>query len=234
MLFSLTTTNGTVIRYQLLRTARKNIIVRPQNNGCLRLNVPPFVDTAYLKHWLAAHEDMLLRLWLSASAHSNTPDILPDRLWFQGTLYPCRTTTAVTQLSFNRETGFALAAEQTDIPVIRHQLRDWLQQQARDWLLPQLAQRAQSMNLQPAAMALSKARTLWGVCRMHTGIRINWRLIGAPDWVVDYVCVHELCHLVHPNHSAAFWTLVVQHTPHTQAAKQWLKTHGQALFTLDT
>ena len=67
----------------------------------------------------------------------------------------------------------------------------------------------------------------------RSGIRLNWRLIGAPDFVADYVCIHELCHLPHPNHSQQFWARVNRHTPHTAAAKQWLKQHGQALFVLD-
>ena len=88
------------------------------------------------------------------------------------------------------------------------------------------------LNLRPAAAALTDAKTFWGVCRARTGIRLNWRLVGAPDFVADYVCVHELCHLPHPNHSAAFWELVGRHTPHTQAAKDWLKRHGRELFVL--
>ena len=101
-----------------------------------------------------------------------------------------------------------------------------------DHSLRQLQQHAERLQYRPAAIALSKARTFWGVCRTHTGIRLNWRLIGAPEWVVDYVCVHELCHLSHANHSPAFWALVNRHTPHTQAAKTWLRQHGQALFVL--
>jgi predicted metal-dependent hydrolase len=59
---------------------------------------------------------------------------------------------------------------------------------------------------------LSSARSYWGICRPQQ-IKLNWRLIGAPQAVLDYVCVHEICHLRHPNHSAAFWQAVAEHMP---------------------
>lgn len=51
----------------------------------------------------------------------------------------------------------------------------------------------------------------------------------APPAVVDYVIVHELCHLTHHNHSAAFWQLVAYHYPEFKQARQWLKTNGSKL-----
>jgi len=53
----------------------------------------------------------------------------------------------------------------------------------------------------------------------------NWRLIAAPPQVVDYVVVHELCHLEHPNHSARFWQRVEQAFPQHAMARAWLKKH---------
>jgi len=67
---------------------------------------------------------------------------------------------------------------------------------------------------------------------LTTGIRLNWRLIGAPDYVADYICIHELCHLPHHDHSPQFWATVNRLTPHTQAAEKWLKAHGRELFAL--
>ena len=113
------------------------------------------------------------------------------------------------------------------------QLLFWAGRYFGERLLPRLALHSERLSLRPAAMALSNAKGFWGVCRARTGIRLNWRLIGAPDFVVDYICVHELCHLPHPNHSPRFWALVNRHTPHTEAAKHWLKQHGNELFWLD-
>lgn len=97
-------------------------------------------------------------------------------------------------------------------------------------LFPLFAERLSSLKLPATPVRLSDARSFWGVCR-PSGIGLNWRLAGAPAWVRDYVCVHELCHIRHPNHSRAFWQEVARHTPHTAAAKSWLKAHGRELFS---
>ncbi|CAN8141022.1 conserved hypothetical protein [uncultured Thiomicrorhabdus sp.] len=61
-------------------------------------------------------------------------------------------------------------------------------------------------------------------------MQFNWKLLQAPKWVVDYVIVHELAHLVHPNHSRDFWNLVQQHYPETLKAKVYLKQSGNQMM----
>ena len=60
-------------------------------------------------------------------------------------------------------------------------------------------------------------------------MHFNWRLIKAPMFVIDYVIVHELAHLLEANHTAAFWSIVRAKTPTVEKARSWLKEHGQAL-----
>ena len=69
-------------------------------------------------------------------------------------------------------------------------------------------------------------------CSASGTIRLNWRLVQAPPQVLDYVLAHELAHLVHMNHSAAFWAEVARLEPDWQQARLWLKTHGTTLFSL--
>lgn len=71
--------------------------------------------------------------------------------------------------------------------------------------------------------------TRWGSCTIHTGdIRVSDRLAAFPDWVIDYVIVHELCHLVVPDHSAAFWELVGRY-PLAERARGYLIAKGSDL-----
>ena len=111
-------------------------------------------------------------------------------------------------------------------------LHRFLHERAHEYLLLRLESHIRSTRLTPSAISLSNAKTFWGVCRHTTGIRLNWRLIGAPEYVADYVCLHELAHLRHPDHSPAFWALTHSFTPHVDQAKQWLKAHGGELFLL--
>ncbi len=73
-------------------------------------------------------------------------------------------------------------------------------------------------------------RTLWGSCSPGGTLSFNWRLVLAPREVLDYVVVHELCHLRIPNHSRRFWALVERHRPHWRHQRDWLREYGPELL----
>ncbi len=72
-------------------------------------------------------------------------------------------------------------------------------------------------------------KTRWGSCSAKGTLSFNWRLMLAPPAILDYVVVHELCHLTHMDHSAAFWQAVETVYPDYRNARKWLKDHGQEL-----
>ncbi len=72
-------------------------------------------------------------------------------------------------------------------------------------------------------------KTRWGSCSAKGTLSFNWRLMLAPPAILDYVVVHELCHLTHMNHSPAFWQAVGEVYPDYRIARKWLKDHGQEL-----
>ncbi len=72
-------------------------------------------------------------------------------------------------------------------------------------------------------------KTRWGSCSSLNNLNFSWRLIMAPPEVLDYVVVHELCHLTHMNHSKDFWGMVARIMPGYQESKRWLKENGMLL-----
>jgi predicted metal-dependent hydrolase len=66
----------------------------------------------------------------------------------------------------------------------------------------------------------------WGSCSANGALSFNWRLVLAPHDVLDYVVVHEVCHLVEHNHGPAFWRLVEKRRPGYRDSKAWLDRHG--------
>mgnify|MGYP003609686594 CR=1 FL=1 len=226
MLIPYTLRNQHRITLKLHRSAKKNIIMRPVSAEQISLNVPPNLSERKLWAWLDANEHLIEKTLSFATQLK--PD-MPPHIWFHGT--PCRLQNHILA-TIQYENGLFKLPKQ-DWPQQKQHLRHYLHQHAADTLLPRLHVHAAATGLLTAATALSNAKTFWGVCRRHTGIRLNWRLIGAPDFVTDYICIHELCHLTHPNHSPRFWALVEHHTPHTAAAKTWLKQYGNELFWLD-
>ncbi len=73
-------------------------------------------------------------------------------------------------------------------------------------------------------------RTRWGSCSSRGTLSFNWRLALAPHEVLDYVVVHELCHLREANHSRSFWSLVETRRPAWREQRRWLREHGAELL----
>ncbi len=69
----------------------------------------------------------------------------------------------------------------------------------------------------------------WGSCSSRGTLSFNYRLIFAPSVILDYVVVHELCHLTHMNHSQDFWNMVASVMPDYKIHKKWLRDHGHEL-----
>jgi predicted metal-dependent hydrolase len=77
-----------------------------------------------------------------------------------------------------------------------------------------------------ARVTVRNQRWRWGSCSRNGHICLNWRLIQMPDWVRDYVMLHELMHLKRMDHSRRFWTLVADVCPRYQQARTWLREFG--------
>lgn len=72
-------------------------------------------------------------------------------------------------------------------------------------------------------------KTRWGSCSSKGTLSFNYRLLFAPPRVLDYVVVHELCHLTYMNHSRDFWNKVASVMPDYLTCKRWLRDHGSEL-----
>lgn len=102
-------------------------------------------------------------------------------------------------------------------------LEGWYRREARRYLGERVKALAETSGLRPAALTIRGQRTRWGSCSSSGRLNLNWRLLFAPARAVDYVVLHELCHLRHMNHSAAFWSLVAEFDPDYAAHRRLLR-----------
>jgi predicted metal-dependent hydrolase len=104
----------------------------------------------------------------------------------------------------------------------------------RRWLRTQVAvlagRHAERCKLHPREIRVKRMITRWGSCGPRNDININWLLALAPESVLEYVVVHELCHIAQRNHSPAFWSLLARHLPNYAEERRWLKIHGTELI----
>lgn len=114
---------------------------------------------------------------------------------------------------------------------LQTRLASWLSQQAEKHLSKRLMEISDQTGLVASGLQVKTYTARWGSCRHDGVIQLNWKLIMAPCEVIDYVILHELCHLRYFNHSPAFWSLVARHEPDYRSQRQWLKENGQLLLT---
>jgi len=116
---------------------------------------------------------------------------------------------------------------------VHDRTRRFLLQHARAALVPGTEELAARLARPLQRITLGDPRGRWGSCNARTGsINYSWRLILMPDWVRRTIMVHEAAHLVHPNHSPAFWSLVKSLDGQAVESRQWLARHGRALHAV--
>lgn len=108
-------------------------------------------------------------------------------------------------------------------------LRKWYISRAKEKIVPRVKQHARQLGVDVAGVKIVDNHYRWGSCTINNNVNFNWRLIKAPMFVIDYVIVHELAHLIEANHTPRFWNIVRAQAPTMEKAKAWLKEHGQLL-----
>ncbi|MXU64522.1 M48 family metallopeptidase [Oceanomicrobium pacificus] len=121
--------------------------------------------------------------------------------------------------------------------LVPSKVKGWLKAQARTALDEASQTYAARIARSYTRLTLRDPVSRWGSCTSDGGLMYSWRLMLAPDHVLDYVAAHEVAHLVHMNHAPAFWDLVGKLRPDYAGSRDWLRTNGRALhryrFTAD-
>ncbi len=109
---------------------------------------------------------------------------------------------------------------------IQQYLDSWYKTRALERLTDKTNRYAEQIGVSPSGISVRNFKSRWGSCDSRGQLLFNWNIIKAPHVIADYVVVHELCHLVHPNHSKDFWALVGRFDTAFQEHRDWLKIFG--------
>ena len=101
---------------------------------------------------------------------------------------------------------------------------------AREIVAARVGHFQELVGVRPRSVRIKGQKRRWGSCSPRGILNLNWRLILAPPAVLDYVVVHELCHLAHLDHSPRFWARVAAILPGHRTQQDWLREHGPALY----
>ncbi len=106
---------------------------------------------------------------------------------------------------------------------------NWYRSVAKKHLTKRTKELSTKMKLPFNKLFIRESKTKWGNCSKDKNISLNWKLIKAPDYVIDYIIIHELLHTVVMSHTHKFWTLLKSYYPDYKESIKWLEKYGNSL-----
>jgi predicted metal-dependent hydrolase len=113
---------------------------------------------------------------------------------------------------------------------VRRVISHWLLDHAKNHLTKRTKELAELHGFEYERLFIRSQTTKWGTCSSKKNLSLNRKLIQCPEMVIDYLIIHELCHLREMNHSPSYWRLVAEHYPDYRTAEAWLKRYGNVVF----
>jgi len=210
--------------YSLTRSRRKTIALRVDENACILVRAPYFVPGALIAAFVKSKEE-----WIQH--HLTRIQNIPkktfsdgERFLYLGDEFPLR----YSDISEVRFTGSEfLFPKNCKNPSA--QMADFYQKFAHILISERVSFFAKKSGLIPTRIRITSAKTRWGSCSPKNTICFSWRLLGAPLGAIDSVVAHELAHIVHKNHSPAFWKQVSEIFPEWKDGHDWLRKNGRRL-----
>ncbi len=126
-------------------------------------------------------------------------------------------------------TGEVVIVVSGDAAAVPGRVRRFLLGEAKDDLTAAVSRYANRLGVVPNRITLRDTTSRWGSCSATGALSFSWRLIMAPEMVLDYLAAHEVAHLKELNHSRRFWSILHNLCPATDEAERWLKRHGTEL-----
>ncbi len=117
-----------------------------------------------------------------------------------------------------------------DYVMKREQLEKWYRKEALLVFTKKASAYAEILSVSFNEIRIKDQRSCWGSCSGRKNLNFNWRILMAPEPVCDYIILHEVCHLIHMDHSPAFWELVAHYCPDYAKHKKWLKDYTEQLY----
>ncbi|MBL4660204.1 MAG: M48 family metallopeptidase [Alcanivoracaceae bacterium] len=217
---------GESITYKLLRSKKRkhSIVMKIRADGCLQINVPFYTQMEVIEDFIITKYSWVQRKLTEQSSRKKTAILCyedGEKHLFKGTEYPLQ----LVHSNLNKieiAHGYIYVFHRSNSSV-KSLLKKWYRQQALEYLTQRTELYANS-HLLPAIKTVKvrymKAR--WGSCSSDAVITYNIHLIKATVENIDYVILHELCHLIHPDHSSRFYQLQSKLNPNWKQQKHHL------------
>jgi len=228
--------NGETIEFSIVYSKRKHIRMKIQYPGLLIVEAPKNADESYLKKLVLSNAETILS---KIEAMGAGPKVLADKNYEEGERFLSLGKDLPLHIEVDPELDKPIVEVTTDSIVvkvavlkkteIKKAMEKHYRRQCRKKIQKRIAYYQKHFKVKPRNIEIVNSDLIWGSCSSERNLRFNWRLMMAPEESIDYIVVHEMCHLVHMNHSKSFWTLVGRILPDYKIRTEWLTQNGGAM-----
>jgi len=223
----------TMIEYILTRTKRKTIAIYIRD-GFVEVRAPHNAPVSEIDRFVISKEkwiaDRLAEKKQQSAQKEGFTLAYGDMLLYHGKLHPIRGKPG-DMAGFN-VLSFYMPTDLTPAEIKFYCKKTYRLLAERD-LTERAYELMDEMDVDPASIRISNAKRVWGSCSSTKSINFSWRLVMADEDVIDYVIVHELAHIIEPNHSKQFWAIVEYYIPDYKERRARLKELERKLRTED-
>lgn len=219
--------------YRIVRSKRKTVAIHLRGDQ-VEVRTPQRIDTAWVQQFVESKSG-----WITAQLARQIKNKSEQYRMADGEIITFLGRELQLQLrlaSRNKvyiEAGQLCIEGRIDQPGKALKLfHSWLKDQARAYMIPRTEAYAARLSVEDSLQQIRfrKTRSKWGHCSSKGIIQFNELIMLAPAEVVEYLMIHEACHLVHMNHSRQYWQLVASHCPDYRKTKTWLTENGHRFW----
>ncbi len=223
--------------YQLQRSIRRKTLSIVIRRGEVKVLAPVFLSKATISEFIVAKTPWVLQklltqqAWVDQNEQGQKLFIEGEPFLYLGESYPL-SVGAASKSEVILHNGYFIVNVSNRVKAqnranhIKALMQDWYKQQLSEYLDHRIEHYADVIGVVHTGVNVRAYKRRWGSCSSKGQLSFNFLLMMAPQWIIDYVIVHELCHLTHMDHSSRFWSKVQRFYPRHKEAKAWLKHEG--------
>lgn len=213
----------------IIRTSRKTVQIRIVAKNHVELRIPSRLSDRRIQMILDSKDTWIQKHLENFQERDKIVNLS------EGTCWPCFGQDYQLKFKASNESRYVAKFLEMDLLVIykkydESRIFEAIKLAYIERLKPYIAGRIESlskvMDVEAIGFRIKSQKTLWGSCSSRRHLNFNWKIGFAPVEVIDYLIIHEMCHLKHMNHGKAFWAMVEQFDPAYKVHKRWLKDNS--------
>lgn len=200
----------------------KRLKIEVKEGGVLLISAPTFLSESKCLEFMMANEKTLLKMIEKKRLFETKKEELRGHFLYLGRKIPLTVDSSLkTKYFFD---GACLSLKNEGL------FGEFLKEEAKRLIVPKAFDVASFYGVEFCKISFRDAKSRWGSCNSKKSLSFNKRAIGAPKSVIEYIVIHEICHLIELNHSSRFWSKVQALAPSYKESERWLKDNGSLLL----